>query len=363
MKLPAYCILRAEKLTSFGSISGSAMHTFREIPTPNADASRTHLNKTFGAQDAAAVRAAIKARLPAKRRKDAVLAIEYLVTASPEWFRTAPTKQQNAYFAAAVRWLEARHGKENIVCVNMQLDETSPHLVAYVVPLTKDGRLSAKDFLGGRNVLREMQTDFAEKIGKPVGLQRGIEGSKATHTTAKQYAAALQKNPALAPPVAPAPTVVDRLSGRARRMEEEHAAELAAHLALVEQARNITLVSAAAREAQARAIEEQRRKTIELEAEKEEAEKAAEAARVRSDRLARENQLLLDQVARQKQEFSAERSAFQEKIASLKDALKTAIAEIRRLAARVIFLEDRLFPKRNGLHMDGDQNSGPIVRP
>lgn len=156
MSQPAYCILRAEKLTSFGSIIGSAKHTFREIPTPNADASRTHLNKTLGAQDAAAVRAAIETRLPAKRRKDAVLAIEYLVTASPEWFRTAPTKQQNAYFGAAVRWLEARHGKTNIVCVNMQLDETSPHLVAYVVPLTKDGRLSAKDFLGGRKVLSEM---------------------------------------------------------------------------------------------------------------------------------------------------------------------------------------------------------------
>jgi hypothetical protein len=120
-----YCILRAVKLTSFGSIAGSAKHTFREIPTPNADASRTHLNRTFGAQNAAAVRAAIEARLPAKRRRDAVLAIEYLVTASPEWFRTTPVQQQNAYFAAAVRWLEARHGKANIVCVNVQLDETS----------------------------------------------------------------------------------------------------------------------------------------------------------------------------------------------------------------------------------------------
>ena len=87
-----------------------------------------------------------------------MLAIEYLVTASPEWFRATPAAQQNAYIAAAVRWLEARHGKANVVCVNMQLDETSPHLVAYVVPLTKDGRLSAKDFLGGRKVLTQMQT-------------------------------------------------------------------------------------------------------------------------------------------------------------------------------------------------------------
>jgi hypothetical protein len=75
----------------------------------------------------------------------------------------------------------------------MQLDGTSPHLVAYAVPLTKDDWLSAKDFLGGRKVLSQMQTEFAELVAKPVGLQRGAMSSKAAHTTGKQYAAALQK--------------------------------------------------------------------------------------------------------------------------------------------------------------------------
>ena len=317
MKQPAYCILRAEKLTSFGSIIGSAKHTFREIPTPNADASRTHLNKTFGAQDAAAVRAAIEARLPAKRRKDAVLAIEYLVTASPEWFRTAPAKQQNAYFGAAVRWLEARHGKANIVCVNMQLDETSPHLVAYVVPLTADGRLSAKDFLGGRKVLTQMQTDFAEKIGKPVGLQRGVEGSKATHTTAKQYAAALQKNPTLAAPAPPAPTFADRVTGRAKQMEEDHAAAQAEHAALVEQARNVAMVGRHARARQAAALEELRQEVTEAK------QHEAEAARLRE-----ENRLL-------KREMQEQRTYFQRQIADLKAALAKAVDQVKHLLAKV----------------------------
>ena len=71
-----YCILRIKKLSSFGSIAGSVKHTFREIATPNADASRTHLNWTSGAQTSAKVCAAIMATLPAKRRKDAVLCIE-----------------------------------------------------------------------------------------------------------------------------------------------------------------------------------------------------------------------------------------------------------------------------------------------
>lgn len=317
MNQPAYCILRAEKLTSFGSITGSAKHTFREIPTPNADASRTHMNKTFGAQDAAAVRAAIEARLPAKRRKDAVLAIEYLVTASPEWFRTTPTKQQNAYFGAAVRWLEDRHGKANIVCVNMQMDETSPHLVAYVAPLTKDGRLSAKDFLGGRKVLTEMQTDFANRVGKPVGLQRGVEGSKAVHTTAKQYAAALQKNPTLTAPAAPAPTLADRITGRAKQMEEDHTAAQAKYVALVEQARNMAMVGRHARAQQAAALQQLRQ----------EVEKAKQHE-IEAARLREENRLL-------KHELQEQRTYFQRQIADLKATLAKAVDQVKHLLQKV----------------------------
>lgn len=313
-----FCILRAEKLTAFGSIVGSAKHTFREIPTPNADPNRTHLNKTIGAQDAAAVRTAIEARLPAKRRKDAVLCIEYLITASPEWFKATTSETQAAYFNAALRWLTERHGKDNVVCVNAQYDETSPHLVAYVVPLTKDGRLSAKDFLGGRKVLSEMQTDFAEKIGKPVGLQRGVEGSKATHTTAKQYAAALQKNTTLAPPAPPpAPTIADRLTGRAKQAEEEHAVAQAKHAALVDQARNVVEVSRRARAQQAAALE-QLRKDVEAAKRHE-----AEAARLRE-----ENQRL-------ERALREQRTYFQRQIADLQVTLAKAADQVKSLLVKV----------------------------
>ncbi|MEA9978744.1 MULTISPECIES: plasmid recombination protein [unclassified Pseudomonas] len=95
------------------------------------------------------------------------------------------------YFDRAIAWLKARHGGANIVCAEVHLDETTPHLVAYVVPVTKDGRLSARDFLGGAAKLRKMQTDFHHWCGKPFGLSRGIEGSKATHQKVGQYYQAL----------------------------------------------------------------------------------------------------------------------------------------------------------------------------
>ncbi len=336
-----YCILRAEKLTSFGSIVGSAKHTFREILTPNADPSRTHLNKTIGAQDAAAVRAAIEARLPEKRRKDAVLCIEYLITASPEWFKATTSKTQAAYFNAALRWLKERHGKDNVVCVNAQYDETSPHLVAYVVPLTKDGRLSAKDFLGGRKVLSEMQTDFAEKIGKPVGLQRGVEGSKATHTTAKQYAAALNKNLALAPPPPPAPSFTDRLTGKAKLAEEEHAAAQARHAALVQRAANVAEVSRRARIQQAAALEQLR--------------KDVEAAKLLEAEAAR----LREQNRRLESELQEQRTFFQRQINDLKEKMAKAVEQVKDLLAEVGLLARQ----RDAAEADADELQAILYPP
>lgn len=187
-----YAILRTAKLKSFGEIGGSLAHTYRTRHTPNADPARAHLNEHQGPGSAVAVREAIRARLPDRRRSDAVLCIEYFVGASPEFFQGGEDGQD--YFKRASRWLKERHGADNVIAVSVHRDETSPHLVAYVVPLDEQGKLNAKSFLGGRTKLSAMQTEFAEKVGRPYGLERGIEGSKATHTTIRQYYAALDNS-------------------------------------------------------------------------------------------------------------------------------------------------------------------------
>lgn len=314
-----YCILRAAKLSNLGSIAASAKHTFREIPTPNADASRTHLNWTSGANTSAAVCAAVASVLPAKRRKDAVLCIEYLITASPEWFLSVPQKAHQTYFNGAIAWLRERHGAANVVCLNLQLDEKSPHLVAYVVPRTTDGRLSAKDFLGGRAKLSAMQTEFWNTIGRLVGLERGLEGSTAKHTTAKQYSAALARNPTLELPSPPAPTFADWATGRARQMQEAHRTDLDAYGSLVEQARVEALLGKRAREQQSRALAKMRAELDEL-----------QGAKLEAARLASENRKLVIELGRQ-------RKFFDEQLAAMKALLDQGAAKIRALLSEVGF--------------------------
>lgn len=185
----SYAIVRTAKLSTMGGISGSASHNFRERETENADPEKTPENETEGAQNSKEVLEKVKERLDTVPtvRKNAVLAIEYFMGASPEFFKTQDTKQQEAYFDRCEAWLKEKHGEANVVAITRQYDETSPHICAYVVPIDPSGKLNARHFLGGREKMTDLQTDFAEKCGKAVGLERGIQGSKAKHTSIKQF--------------------------------------------------------------------------------------------------------------------------------------------------------------------------------
>ena len=179
-----YAILRTAKLKTMGNIGGSLAHSYRTIEAPNADPNLTSKNHHSVATPEA-VKQAIQNRLPEKRRSDAVLCIEYLITASPEWEGWGSSKEVE-FFKRSSQWLIDQHGEENIAGMSIHRDVSTPHLVAYVVPIDQKGKLNCKDFLGGRAKLNKMQTDFAKTVAD-LGLTRGKESSKAKHTSIKEY--------------------------------------------------------------------------------------------------------------------------------------------------------------------------------
>lgn len=188
----AFAIMRAKKLNGMGSVAASLQHCYRDRETPNADQTRTADNDHRAARSTDEAMGKLRELLPEKRRKDAVLAVEYVMTASPEWWTTASHAQQADFFDQAHKWLADKYGADRIVTATIHRDETSPHLSAFVVPLTADGRLSAKDFIGNRSKMTADQTSFAKAV-QHLGLERGIERSRATHTSIKQHYAAIER--------------------------------------------------------------------------------------------------------------------------------------------------------------------------
>lgn len=177
-----FAILRCAKIKTLGNMGASLQHTFRERDTPNADpARRTDNTVLVGGTDSAAVLDAWRARAPEKIRANAVHGLEYFVGGSPEALKAMGRDQQDAYFRDALDWIKQRQGAENVLSAVIHRDETTPHMTVMTIPLDQQGKLNARAIVGSRQKLSAMQTDFAKAVGVSHGLQRGLEGSRATH--------------------------------------------------------------------------------------------------------------------------------------------------------------------------------------
>lgn len=182
-----HVILRHAKLKSYGEIGGSLDHTYRLIDTPNADFKRSDLNEHDFNKKTDVVNA-IKNRVDQRisKRPDNVLCVEYLITASPDWSGWGTEKEQE-FFKRSKEHLIEKFGEKNVISTHIHRDETTPHLVAYIVPFDeKKQSLNCKKWLGDRTLLQEEQTKIAEKVAD-LGLERGLKNSKAEHRTIKQH--------------------------------------------------------------------------------------------------------------------------------------------------------------------------------
>lgn len=215
-----YAIIRVAKHSTLGTIAGIGHHLDRTRETPNADSQRAHLNRTWdgrswvewGGQprEPGAHLEAFKDRLAdfqqrgGKIQANAVIALEVLLSASPEAFRD-PEFDFEGWLAAQAEYVAKRFGQRNVVSLVLHLDEETPHVHALVIPeierverrgnkkTTKPQEpkppkpaLAASQWVGSRALLSELQTNYASAMSR-FGLQRGKERSGARHTPISEY--------------------------------------------------------------------------------------------------------------------------------------------------------------------------------
>lgn len=109
-----------------------------------------------------------------RTRKDSTMFVDTLITASPEFFAGRSRWEVQAYFTEAAAFMERKVGRGNIFSAVVHMDEKTPHLHLCFTPITKDGRLSAKEILGNRAQLSKWQDEFHAHMSKAFpALQRG----------------------------------------------------------------------------------------------------------------------------------------------------------------------------------------------
>ena len=157
----------------------------------NADPSRKHLNRKIIATEHCklplyeAINSRIAEGYKGKRklRSDAVKSLGIVLTGSHEQMKKIfkNKKALKHWLNQSFDFLIEEFGQENIVRLDLHMDERTPHLHAVVVPLTSDGRLSAREVIGNKSNIKRLRKVYAQKLTK-LHLGYGVEKKPKTAT-------------------------------------------------------------------------------------------------------------------------------------------------------------------------------------
>ena len=215
----AFGICRARNL-KMGDLSSTDKHNSRlyeskEDYPPNIDPEKHFSSRylfeneeDYSYPGEATLQEAIQRRLDINNvkgmRKNSNVAIEYVLAVNDQtaWDNYSPA----AFFQSASEWVEKRHGKGSVVAVAEHYDESNPHMHIIVVPLVtkdvhwknkrgeglkKETRIDTRSYTGGREKLRQLQTDyhqfcvgFQSKLG--ITFHRGTFVENQTREYVKQ---------------------------------------------------------------------------------------------------------------------------------------------------------------------------------
>ena len=118
-----------------------------------------------------------------RTRSDSVRVVEVLFTASHDFFKGKSKGEIRAFFEECMTFLAQRQDPATYLSAVVHMDEKTPHMHLSFVPLTADGRLSAKEIVGNRQKLTQWQDAFWEHmVQKYPDLERGESASKTGRT-------------------------------------------------------------------------------------------------------------------------------------------------------------------------------------
>ena len=196
-------------------------HIERRIIPKNADPTRTHLNRVLieypdgvHGRDEAIAHRLNTAGIKRKITHDQVRVVRVVLSGTHEdMMDIQENGRLDEWCSDSIQWLQATFGKDNVVAAHLHMDEKTPHIHAAVVPIVTGERRKAKkeqtdgkrkyrkktnsvrlcaDDLFNRQTLVAYHDNYARVMAK-YGLQRGVRGSEARHTTTMQYYRDLKK--------------------------------------------------------------------------------------------------------------------------------------------------------------------------
>ncbi|EOD4453870.1 TPA: plasmid recombination protein [Staphylococcus aureus] len=188
----SYSIIRVEKIKSSVNTTGIQKHVQRENNNySNEDIQQELTQENYDLVNEEPINfndeieKKIEERYTVNRaiRKDAVKHIDGIVTTDKDYFDDLTLEQTRDYFNDSLDFIKDEYGEENILYATVHMDEATPHMHFGVVPITDDGRLSAKQMLGNKKAFTDFQNRYNDHMNRRgYNLERGeskhITGAK-----------------------------------------------------------------------------------------------------------------------------------------------------------------------------------------
>lgn len=250
---PDLAVLRFIKHRTMGKLAVASQHNTR-----TADSGLAHTTPPLDGQGVvwldgqADALAAWHERAAAvglgKPRRDAVLAVECVMSASPSWFAAATPDERADWTRRSMEYARATFGPENILQAVRHDDEETPHIHVLAIPLEQKERaragrprkgregakrapalswgLNADRILAGPEAMRQHQTDYAVVVAD-LGIRRGRPKRETDrqHKAASVFRAEAAQDRADAAKVLEAAHIIEadttRRKGRIQRIEGE----------------------------------------------------------------------------------------------------------------------------------------------
>lgn len=170
------------KLSGLGGILHHLLDRNRVKSNPDIDLTRSRFNHSVEDLSPEHLITRVHQRikqlnLKSKPRKDAVGLEDFIVGASADFMLKMGADKREQYFSDALHFFQNRYGTDNVMYCHCHMDESNPHVHIGVVPVTADGRLSARDLFNPKT-LEQLQTDFHHEVSSHYGLERGEHNSR-----------------------------------------------------------------------------------------------------------------------------------------------------------------------------------------
>lgn len=209
----AYNIIRLKKLKSTVHTSNAENHNFRKNPNiKNVDYKKTSRNIYIVGDNNVDLQQqflALKEKYKFKHTEGkSVKFYEFVISASPEFFKGKSKEQKEQYFKDNLAILKNDFLKvdDSILSAVIHNDESTPHMHVIAVPLIKDlektiarGRdkgkvikgefysLSHERIFGKRKDFIKLQNTVHEKLSKKWQVERGLKNTGKKHEEVKEF--------------------------------------------------------------------------------------------------------------------------------------------------------------------------------